>query len=232
MEKKTNLPEHIAIVMDGNGRWAESKGLHRVQGHKKGEEIFRNTCKLTSEKGIKYLTVFAFSTENWKRPQIEVDAIMKILQNFFESCSNMAVKNDYKICVIGDRTSLSKELYEAIKIAEDKTANNSKLTVCIAINYGGRDEIIRATNTWLKSHQGIGEFTEKDLIENLDTPEIPYPDLVIRTGREIRLSNFMLWQIAYSELYFSDVLWPDFNENEFNKAIEYYINKNRRFGSL
>ena len=144
----------------------------------------------------------------------------------------MAVKNDYKICVIGDRTSLSKELYEAIKIAEDKTANNSKLTVCIAINYGGRDEIIRATNTWLKSHQCIGEFTEKDLIENLDTPEIPYPDLVIRTGGEIRISNFMLWQIAYSELYFSDVLWPDFNENEFNNAIEYYINKNRRFGSL
>ena len=218
--------------MDGNGRWAESKGLHRVQGHKKGEEIFRNTCKLASEKGIKYLTVFAFSTENWKRPQIEVDAIMKILQNFFESCLNMAVKNDYKISVIGDRTSLSKELYEAIKIAEDKTANNSKLTVCIAINYGGRDEIIRATNTWLKSHQGVREFTEKDLIENLDTPETPYPDLVIRTGGEIRLSNFMLWQIAYSELYFSDVLWPDFNENEFNKAIEYYINKNRRFGSL
>ena len=232
MGEKTNLPEHIAIIMDGNGRWAESNGLHRVQGHKKGEEVFRNTCKLASKKGIKYLTVFAFSTENWKRPLNEVDAIMKILQCFFESCSSMALENDYKIRVIGDRTILSEELCKAIEFAEGKTANNSKLTVCVAINYGGRDEIIRATNTWLKTYQGIGEFTEKDLIENLDTPEIPYPDLVIRTGGEIRLSNFMLWQIAYSELYFSDVLWPDFDEGEFNKAIEYYSKKNRKFGSI
>lgn len=232
MGEKANLPEHVAIVMDGNGRWAENKGLHRVQGHKKGEEVFINTCKLASEKGIKYLTVFAFSTENWKRPQNEVDAIMKILQGFFESCSSMALENDYKIRVIGDRTILNEELCKAIKFAEDKTANNSKLTVCIAINYGGRDEIIRATNTWLKSHQGIGEFTEIDLIESLDTYEFPDPDLVIRTGEEIRLSNFMLWQIAYSELYFSDVLWPDFNENEFDKAIEYYTNKQRRFGNI
>lgn len=232
MEKKTNLPEHIAIVMDGNGRWAENKGLHRVQGHKKGEEVFRNTCKLASEKGIKYLTVFAFSTENWKRPQNEVDAIMKILQDFFESCSNMALENEYKIRVIGDRTILSEELCKAINFAEDKTTNNSKLTVCIAINYGGRDEIIRATNTWLKSHQGHSVFTEKDLIDNLDIADIPFPDLVIRTGGEIRLSNFMLWQIAYSELYFSDILWPNFDEGEFNKAIEYYTSKQRRFGSL
>ncbi len=232
MEKKTNLPEHIAIVMDGNGRWAENKGLHRVQGHKKGEEVFRNTCKLASEKGIKFLTVFAFSTENWKRPQNEVDAIMKILQGFFESCSSMALENGYKIRVIGDRASLSKELYEAIEVAEDKTANNSKLTVCIAINYGGRDEIIRATNTWVKSHQCTGAFTEKDLIDNLDNADTPFPDLVIRTGGEIRLSNFMLWQIAYSELYFSDILWPDFDDGEFNKAIEYYASKQRRFGSL
>ena len=232
MGEKANLPEHVAIVMDGNGRWAENKGLHRVQGHKKGEEVFINTCKLASEKGIKYLTVFAFSTENWKRPQNEVDAIMKILQGFFESCSSMALENDYKIRVIGDRTILNEELCKAIKFAEDKTANNSKLTVCIAINYGGRDEIIRATNTWLKSHQGIGEFTEIDLIESLDTCEFPDPDLVIRTGEEIRLSNFMLWQIVYSELYFSDVLWPDFNENEFDKAIEYYTNKQRRFGNI
>lgn len=218
--------------MDGNGRWAENKGLHRVQGHKKGEEVFRNTCKLASEKGIKFLTVFAFSTENWKRPQNEVDAIMKILQDFFKSCSSMALENGYKIRVIGDRASLSKELYEAIEVAEDKTANNSKLTVCIAINYGGRDEIIRATNTWVKSHQCTGEFTEKDLIDNLDIADTPFPDLVIRTGGEIRLSNFMLWQIAYSELYFSDVLWPDFDDGEFNKAIEYYASKQRRFGSL
>ena len=218
--------------MDGNGRWAESKGLHRVQGHKKGEEVFRNTCKLASKKGIKHLTVFAFSTENWKRPQNEVDAIMKILQGFFESCSSMALENDYKIRVIGDRTILSEELCKAIKFAEDKTANNSKLTVCIAINYGGRDEIIRATNTWLKSHQGTSVFTEKDLIDNLDIADTPFPDLVIRTGGEIRLSNFMLWQIAYSELYFSDVLWPDFDEGEFNKAIKYYASKQRRFGSL
>ena len=232
MEKKTNLPEHIAIVMDGNGRWAESKGLHRVQGHKKGEEVFRNTCKLASKKGIKHLTVFAFSTENWKRAQNEVDAIMKILQGFFESCSSMALENDYKIRVIGDRTILSEELCKAIKFAEDKTANNSKLTVCIAINYGGRDEIIRATNTWLKSHQGTSVFKEKDLIDNLDIADTPFPDLVIRTGGEIRLSNFMLWQIAYSELYFSDVLWPDFDEGEFNKAIEYYSKKNRKFGSI
>lgn len=232
MEEKSNLPEHIAIIMDGNGRWAENKGLHRVQGHKKGEEVFRNTCKLASEKGIKFLTVFAFSTENWKRPQNEVDAIMKILQGFFESCSSMALENGYKIRVIGDRASLSKELYEAIKVAEDKTANNSKLTVCIAINYGGRDEIIRATNTWVKSHQCTGEFTEKDLIDNLDNADTPFPDLVIRTGGEIRLSNFMLWQIAYSELYFSDILWPDFDEGEFNKAIEYYASKQRRFGRL
>lgn len=232
MEQKTNLPEHIAIVMDGNGRWAESKGLHRFQGHKKGEEVFRNVCKMTAEKGVKYLTVFAFSTENWKRPQNEVDAIMKILKDFFESCLELALKNSYKIRVIGDRTTLSKDLYNAIENAETNTVNNSGLSVCIAINYGGRDEIIRATNVWLKSHRDAESFKEEDLTDNLDVSEVPYPDLVIRTGGEIRLSNFMLWQIAYSELYFSDVLWPDFNESEFNRAIEYYANKNRRFGSL
>lgn len=232
MDKTENLPKHIAIVMDGNGRWAEKRGLQRVDGHKKGEEIFRKTCKLAIDKGIKYLTVFAFSTENWKRPQNEVNAIMKILKAFFDSCSKMAFANDYKIRVIGDRTALNKDLLSAIEFAENNTINNSRLVVCIAINYGGRNEIVRAVNSWFASRQDAKEFTEKNLTDNLDASEIPYPDLIIRTGGEIRLSNFMLWQIAYSELYFSNVLWPDFDDNEFDNAIKYYMNKKRNFGSI
>lgn len=232
MNKTENLPKHIAIVMDGNGRWAEKRGLQRVDGHKKGEEVFRKTCKLAVDKGVKYLTVFAFSTENWKRPQNEVNAIMKILKAFFDSCSDMAFANDYKIRVIGDRTVLNKDLLTAIEFAENNTINNSRLVVCIAINYGGRNEIVRAVNSWLASKQDTKEFTEKNLTDNLDTSEIPYPDLIIRTGGEIRLSNFMLWQVAYSELYFSNVLWPDFDDNEFDNAIKYYMNKKRNFGSI
>lgn len=228
-----NNPKHIAIMMDGNGRWAKNKGLERTEGHIKGEEVFRKTCQWLSERNIKYLTVFAFSTENWQRPQAEVEVIMSVLRKFFQYSSEIAKENNYKVCVIGNRNILSKDLNFAIDNMENETKENSGLVVQIAINYGGRDEIVRAVNKYIMLEDTKQEYiTEEKLGLYLDTNGIPEPDLLIRTGGEIRLSNFMLWQIAYSELYFTEVLWPDFNEDELENALKYYKTRNRRFGNI
>ena len=228
-----NKPKHIAIMMDGNGRWAKNKGLERTEGHVKSEEVFRKTCQWLSERNIKYLTVFAFSTENWQRPQAEVKVIMSVLKKFFQYSSEIAKENNYKVCVIGNRNILSKDLNSAIDNMENETKDNGGLVVQIAINYGGRDEIVRAVNKYIMFEDAKQEYiTEEKLGLYLDTKGIPEPDLLIRTGGEIRLSNFMLWQVAYSELYFTEVLWPDFNEDELENALEYYNTRNRRFGNI
>ena len=224
--------EHLAIIMDGNGRWAKNKGLDRIEGHKKGEEIFETVCKLVSQRGIKFLTVYAFSTENWNREPSEVRAILKIIEEFFASCSNFAQKNNFKISVIGDKSRLEQSFEKAISNAECLTKDNSGLHIHIAINYGGQNEIVRAVNKCLSSRSDVCELSEQDIHERLDNPSLPYPDLLIRTGGEKRLSNFMLWELAYTELYFTDVLWPDFNENALNQALNEYELRERRYGNV
>lgn len=225
-----NIPKHIAIVMDGNGRWAKNKNLKRTEGHIEGEKVFRQVCKDAESLGVEIVTVFAFSTENWERSEEEVNKIMLVLQQYFISCKNFAESSNYKIKVLGERKRLSKELNDAITDAEKTTENNNGLLIQIAINYGGKNEIVRAVNKLLKSN--VTTITEKDIENNLDTYGCDAPDLLIRTGGEIRLSNFMIWQLAYTELYFTDILWPDFNKEELIRAIEYYKSKERRFGGI
>lgn len=223
---------HLAIIMDGNGRWAKKRGLDRTIGHKKGEETFETVCKLVSKCGIKFLTVYAFSTENWNREPSEVSAILGIIKSFFASCSEFAQKNNFKITVIGDTSRLEQSFNGVISEAEALTKNNSGLHIQIAINYGGQNEIVRAVNKSLSFLNEQKELTEQDIDKYLDNASLPYPDLLIRTGGEKRLSNFMLWELAYTELYFTDVLWPDFNENTLNQALNEYELRERRYGNV
>lgn len=223
---------HLAIIMDGNGRWAKKRGLDRTIGHKKGEETFETVCKLVSKRGIKFLTVYAFSTENWNREPSEVSAILGIIKSFFASCSEFAQKNNFKITVIGDTSRLEQSFNGVISEAEALTKNNSGLHIQIAINYGGQNEIVRAVNKSLSFLNEQKELTEQDIDKYLDNASLPYPDLLIRTGGEKRLSNFMLWELAYTELYFTDTLWPDFNENTLNQALNEYELRERRYGNV
>ena len=223
---------HLAIIMDGNGRWAKKRGLDRTIGHKKGEETFETVCKLVSKHGIKFLTVYAFSTENWNREPSEVSAILGIIKSFFASCSEFAQKNNFKITVIGDTSRLEQSFNGVISEAEALTKNNSGLHIQIAINYGGQNEIVRAVNKSLSFLNEQKELTEQDIDKYLDNASLPYPDLLIRTGGEKRLSNFMLWELAYTELYFTDTLWPDFNENTLNQALNEYELRERRYGNV
>ncbi|MDR1017209.1 MAG: isoprenyl transferase [Lachnospiraceae bacterium] len=229
-----NIPKHVAIILDGNGRWAKSKGMPRNYGHQKGAKNVEIICEKAFNLGIKYLTVYAFSTENWNRPSDEVSALMKLLRNYLKTAKKTADKNHMKIQVIGDKTGLDEDLQKAIFDLEDHTKDNDGLNFNIAINYGSRDEIKRSVIQIANEvSEGLISPTDIDeeLINNhLDTKEIPDPDLLIRTSGEIRLSNFLLWQLAYTEFYFTDVHWPDFSEEELIKAIEVYDSRNRRFG--
>ncbi len=225
-----NIPKHIAIIMDGNGRWAKSKGMNRTEGHIEGEKVFRKVCTDAEALGVDILTVFAFSTENWERSEEEVNKIMAVLKKYFASCRSFAERSNYKIKVLGERECLSDELNKVISAAESATADNSGLLIQIAINYGGKNEIIRAVNKLIKKN--VSSITEQDVEDNLDTFGCCAPDLLIRTGGEVRLSNFMIWQLAYTELYFTDVLWPDFDKSELIRAIEYYQGRERRFGKI
>lgn len=225
-----NIPNHIAIIMDGNGRWVPKRGLRRIDGHIEGEKVFRQMCENAEALGVKILTVFAFSTENWERPEEEVNRIMLILKRYFISCKTFAEAKKYKIKVLGDRERLGQELNTSIADAEKSTENNNGLIIQIAINYGGQNEIVRAVNSLIKKNVSI--ITEEDIKMNLDTYGSDDPDLLIRTGGELRLSNFMLWQLAYTELYFTEVLWPDFNKKELIRAIEYYQSIDRRYGGI
>lgn len=231
-----NVPQHIAIILDGNGRWAKSKGMPRNYGHAQGSKNVERICEEAWRMGIKYLTVYAFSTENWNRPQDEVDALMKLLRNYMKTCLKTAKKNDMKIRVIGNLKRLDEDIRTRIAELEEATRENGGLNFQIAINYGSRDEIVRAVRRLAadctEGKIDAGEIDEQIFARYLDTAGIPDPDLLIRTSGELRLSNFLLWQLAYTEFYFTDVLWPDFTKEELIKAVEYYNGRDRRYGGV
>lgn len=227
MEKQ--IPNHIAIIMDGNGRWAKKRGLPRTFGHKEGAVALRKIITHAAKIGVKYLTVYAFSTENWKRSQDEVNALMFLFKNYIKNEEKNIMENNIRFMVSGRRENVSKSLLEAIDNLQEKSKNNSGLTFNIAFNYGGRAEILDTVNRILKS--GRTEITEEEFSKYLYN-NIPDPELLIRTSGELRISNFLLWQIAYSEIYITDTLWPDFDEKELDKAIESYNKRERRFGGV
>ena len=227
-----NLPVHIAAIMDGNGRWASSKGLPRTVGHKAGSEAFRKISEYLNDIGVKYFTVYAFSTENWKRPKDEVSAIMKLLKEYLlEAISDTAEKN-IRLCFFGDQTPLSDELKDLIRKTDEISKGCTGLTVNVCLNYGGRDEITRAVQAIVKDGVKPEDITEKLISSYLYSKDTPDPDLIIRPGKEQRISNFLLWQCAYSEFYFTETLWPDMNEEEMNKAIISFQKRKRRFGGI
>lgn len=231
-----NIPKHVAIIMDGNGRWAKAKGLPRNYGHMEGAKTVENILEEASNMGIKYLTVYAFSTENWNRPKDEVKALMKLLRTYMKNCIAKSNKNNVRCRVIGDKTRLDEDLQAAIQKLEEATKTNDGMNFTIAINYGGRDEIIRSVKKIAtKVEEGeikASDITEEVLNQNLDTWELPDPDLLVRTCNELRISNFLLWQLAYTEMYFTEVAWPDFSKEELIKAIEAYNHRDRRYGGL
>ena len=230
------VPQHIAIILDGNGRWAKAKGMPRNYGHAQGSKNVERICEEAWRMGIKYLTVYAFSTENWNRPASEVSALMTLLRNYMKTCLKTAAKNDMKIRVIGDIEPLDDDIKNRIRDLESATVNNGGLNFTIALNYGSRDELIRAARKMARDCAD-GKLEADDIDESvfesyLDTHGIPDPDLMIRTSGEQRLSNYLLWQLAYSEFYFTDVPWPDFTKEELVKAIEEYNHRHRRFGGV
>lgn len=229
------VPNHIAIILDGNGRWAKKRGMPRSFGHVKGCENLEDICEVAKELGVKYLTVYAFSTENWKRSKEEVDGLMKLFRNYLKKCIKISQKNNMRVKVIGDITAFDSDIQESIEKLEDFSKDFTDLHFQIALNYGSRDEITRAVNRMLED-QKAGKLetpVEEETISNyLDTAGIPDPDLMIRTSGELRLSNYLLWQLAYSEFYFTDVPWPDFKRDELVKAIEKYNERDRRYGGV
>ena len=231
-----NIPQHVAIILDGNGRWAKSKGMPRNYGHMEGAKTVEKICEEAWRMGIKYLTVYAFSTENWKRPKEEVDALMKLLRSYMKSCLKTAAKNDMVVRVIGDKAGLDDDIREKIDELERASANNQGLNFQIAINYGSRDEIVRSVRKIMEDVKAgkiePDQMDEAMFDSYLDTAGIPSPDLLIRTSGEQRLSNFLMWQLAYTEFYFTDVPWPAFTKEDLEKAIEKYNSRDRRFGGV
>ena len=229
------VPNHIAIILDGNGRWAKKRGMPRSFGHVKGCENLEDICEVAKELGVKYLTVYAFSTENWKRSKEEVDGLMKLFRNYLKKCIKISQKNNMRVKVIGDITAFDSDIKESIEKLEDFSKDFTDLHFQIALNYGSRDEITRAVNRMLED-QKAGKLetpvSEDTISDYLDTAGIPDPDLMIRTSGELRLSNYLLWQLAYSEFYFTDVPWPDFKKEELVKAIEKYNERDRRYGGV
>ena len=229
------VPNHIAIILDGNGRWAKKRGMPRSFGHVKGCENLEDICEVAKELGVKYLTVYAFSTENWKRSKEEVDGLMKLFRNYLKKCIKISQKNNMRVKVIGDITAFDSDIQESIKKLEDFSKDFTDLHFQIALNYVSRDEITRAVNRMLED-QKAGKLetpvSEDTISDYLDTAGIPDPDLMIRTSGELRLSNYLLWQLAYSEFYFTDVPWPDFKKEELIKAIEKYNERDRRYGGV
>ena len=236
MDNEKRIPRHIAVILDGNGRWAKSKGLPRNMGHIEGAKTVEKMCESMYNHGVEYFTVYAFSTENWSRPGEEVALLMKLLREYMVNCVKRSMKNNMKVRVIGDKTRLDSDIQKSIENLEESTKNNTGLKFTIAINYGSRDEIRRAVVS-LAEDVVSGEISPTDITEDmiskrLDTLDYPDPDLLIRTSGEIRISNFLMWQIAYSELYFTDVFWPDFDDKELEKALEAYGTRERRYGKL
>ena len=234
-ENRMRVPNHIAIILDGNGRWAKKRGMPRSYGHVKGCENLEDICEVAKELGVKYLTVYAFSTENWKRSKEEVDGLMKLFRNYLKKCIKISQKNNMRVKVIGDVSAFDPDIQESIAKLENFSKDFTELHFQIALNYGSRDEITRAVNRMLED-QKAGKLetpVEEETISNyLDTAGIPDPDLMIRTSGELRLSNYLLWQLAYTEFYFTDVPWPDFKRDELVKAIEKYNERDRRYGGV
>ncbi len=231
-----NIPEHVAVIMDGNGRWAKKRLMPRTYGHSVGAKAIEAACENCDELGIKYLTVYAFSTENWKRSVEEVSTIMNIFRKYLVDSIERSNRNNMRVRIIGKREGLPEDIVKKIEDLEKATAGNTGLQFTVAINYGGRDELVRAAKNIAKDYKN-GIITEADITEDLmsrylDTREITDPDLLIRTSGELRTSNFLPWQIAYSEFYFTDCMWPDFDMNELVKAVRYYTGRDRRYGGV
>ena len=231
-----NVPQHVAIILDGNGRWAKAKGMPRNYGHAQGSKNVEKICEEAWRMGIKYLTVYAFSTENWNRPESEVSALMKLLRNYMKTCLKTAAQNDMKVRVLGDLDALDEDIRSRILELEEATKDNGGLNFQIALNYGSRDEMIRAMRRLAKDCVD-GKVTPEKIDEAtfesyLDTRGIPDPDLLIRTSGELRLSNYLLWQLAYTEFYFTEIPWPDFTKEELEKAIAQYNKRDRRYGGV
>ncbi len=234
MSESKRIPKHVAIIMDGNGRWAEMQGKERYEGHIAGVESVRKSLRAAARWGVKYLTLYVFSTENWGRPQPEVDALMELFCKSVVSETPELIRQGVRIRMIGERSRFSAKVQEYLARAERETAGGDKVTLILALNYSSRNEITRAVQHLAervaKGETGAGEIDEEMISRSLDTAGYPDPDFVIRTSGECRLSNFMLWQASYAELYFPEVLWPDFDESEFDRAMEVYARRDRRFG--
>ena len=234
MENGVKIPNHVAIILDGNGRWAKSKGMPRNYGHVQGAKAVEVICEEAYRMGVQYLTVYAFSTENWNRPKDEVDALMKLLRNYLKTCLKTAEKNRMCVRILGDKTGLDEDIRQRIGELEEATKDNDGLHFQIALNYGGRDEIVRAVRELVRRGKAgeleEGQVTEELVSSLLDTRGLPEPDLLIRTCNEQRISNFLLWQLAYTEFYVTPVAWPDFTKEELEKAIEAYNKRDRRYG--
>jgi undecaprenyl diphosphate synthase len=231
-----NIPVHVAIIMDGNGRWAQARGLPRIYGHQEGKRNVKRIVRHAANLGIKYLSLFAFSTENWKRPKEEVNGLMEILRLGLQEERPEFIREGINVVFFGDRAKLPREVLEEMELTESLTASNDRLYLAFAINYSGRDDILRAvkriSQKVARGEIDISEIDDRLISLELDTRNFPDPDLIIRTSGELRISNFFLWQSAYSEFYFTPVLWPDFDEKEFDLAIEAYQSRKRRFGGI
>jgi len=230
------IPKHIAIMMDGNGRWAKKRFMPRTFGHRQGAKTLENICKDTYDLGVEYLTVYAFSTENWRRPKNEVEGLMTLLKEYLNKIVKMSISNNMQVKIIGNVKNLDNEFQSLINNLEKATANCTGLKLQLALNYGGKDEIIRATKEialeCLNNKIDVSIINEDLFASHMDTTDIPEPDLFIRTGGEKRLSNFLLWEMAYTELYFTDVLWPDFKKDDLEKAIYDFSKRDRRYGNV
>jgi len=229
---KPAVPRHVAITMDGNGRWAEQQGMPRLAGHRAGTDNVRRVLKALGRHGVPYVTIFAFSTENWGRPESEVSGLINILEDVIYDEARALHEQHIRILHLGTRSRLPASIAKAIRDAEQLTKDNTGLTLSVGFDYGGRTEIVQAIQSLLAEGADANDITEQTVSERMHLPEIPDPDLVIRTGGDQRLSNFLIWQSAYAELYFTSTLWPDFDEAEVDRAIEAYRSRERRFGTL
>jgi len=229
-----NVPQHVAIIVDGNGRWAKAKGMPRAYGHSAGASNLEVICRDAWELGIKYLTAYLFSTENWKRSRDEVESLMRLFRRYTKTCLKTARENNMRVRVLGDPSAFAEDLQESLRILEEETKGYTGLNFQIALNYGSRDEITRAVRSIAdeaaRGQLSADEITEQVIADHLDTAGIPDPDLLIRTSGEQRLSNYLLWQLAYTEFYFTPVPWPDFHREDLVKAIEKYNERDRRYG--
>jgi undecaprenyl diphosphate synthase len=228
------IPQHIAIIMDGNGRWAQKRLMPRTIGHAKGAAGVKVLVERSAELGVKYLTLFAFSTENWNRPVDEVSTLMGLFVQYLEKEMGALANAGVRLKVIGDVTGFPAELQQRIHVAEAATKINNGITLCVAANYGGQWDVVQAVKNWQAAHpkSSVDQLTQQSLAQHLSTAGMPDVDLLIRTGGEQRMSNFLLWQAAYAELYFTDILWPDFDEAELNKALYWFASRERRFGQV